>query len=596
MILGPVSDRATVVRPSGWRFPDAVSGRDQVIISMTDLFNRLGWLQSLEPGLADAYRAAHDTAFDAPSASYVALRGFAERFLGHTLIQVGTPGRDSLYERIESARRQRLMPDDVLDGLDALRRDGNTAAHSALIDRKPEHPLADALRLAWTCATWLHRRHGGRDEEVPTFQAPSLADSAAVFRDAMLGGYMGGGDPRAKFHVAQALIEHDDRMRLKARTEGRGSSLNRRPEATTLLRDARHFVPAARALLARLLLEPPNPSATDIAEAIDELVIGCEDDDPAALFELGAIHFHGLHGQPTDLEAARKLFERAVVHEHPGALHALSVIHVNATEPSSQEEARAFGRRAAEAGDQFGQTSYGCMLIEGLGGEVDRVAGATWLRRAAREDWPQAVWWLSEYIRNGRVTPQDGEDADGLLARACELGCLDALLQRAEIALQSQDASADFAGALDDLTSALEYAVLTEHRDEVNGRLQDGLRRLRSHVKALAADSDRRRELCSILVHFRSDGSPRPRQELGSLLGEVAKETAGDDIKASFEAWTLIFQGQLGVPDPTIFDVERLRARTAARMNDLRTVARRVGRNDLCPCGSRRKAKRCHGR
>jgi TPR repeat protein len=572
------------------------SDRDPVTSSVTDIFDRFAWLRAVDARLAEAYRAAHDTAFDAPRAAYVALRGFAETFVGPGVITTSAPPGATLFDRIEAARKLRLVPDDVLDHLDALRRDGNVAAHGIPADRMPEHPIVHALRLAWTCAAWLHRHRGGREEEVPTFQAPSLADSAAVFRDAMLGGHMGGGDPLAKFHVAQALLEHQDRLRRKARTEGDGFSLNRRPEVIELLRDAAFEVPAARALLVRLTLEKPSLTEAEIAEALEALAAGCEEGDPASLFDLGVIYFHGLHQQAIDRGRARDLFERAAVHEHPGALHALSVIHAETGEADSEQRARALAQRAAEAGDLFGQTTYGCMLVEGHGGPVDPAAGATWLRRAARAGWPPAVWCLVTYLRAGQMSPQEGEDVEALLARACELGSVDGLLDRAEAALRENGPSADFARALTDLTEAVARAAVAEQRALVGERLRDALRRLRLQVNALPETDDRRRELCGLLVHFRGDGSPRPGAELGELLSEVAREVAGSGPKASFEAWKVTFQASLGMPDPTASDIVRMRARIPACMKDLRDRAREAGRNAPCPCGSPKKAKHCHGR
>ncbi len=418
---------------------------------MTDTFDRLAWLRAIDPHLADAYRSAEVSAFDAPCAAYVALRGFAETFLDRDETSAGVPRGRPLYDRIEAARAQKLIRDDVLDGLDALRRDGNVAAHPAPEERKPERSVVDLLRVAWNGATWLHRRRGGREDEVPTFQAPTRVDSAVVFRDAMMGGAMGTGDPVAKFHVAQSLIEHEERMRLKAREAGEVMFRSRHPEALRLLQDARYSVPAARALHARLTLNMAAPGAEEIEEAISALQWGCEDNDPACMFELGVIRFHGWHGQPKDIEAARGLFERAASHEHPGAMHALAVVLCDGPADESGASARVLARRAAEAGELLGQANYGRMLIEGFGGEVDVAEGTMWLRRAVRQNLAQAVWSLSAYLRDGKVIALGDEDADALLARACELGSTEARLHRADAALHKPDATADFAAALNDL-------------------------------------------------------------------------------------------------------------------------------------------------
>lgn len=423
---------------------------------MGDERDRLGFLEALGPALAEAFRTAERTAFDAPRLAYVALRGFAELLLSHPAIPTEVPRSGVLFDRLEVARRNGLLPTNVVAGLDALRRDGNIAAHAEPTGREPEHSIEELLRVAWTSAAWVHRQAGGREEDVPVFRPPTQVDSAMVFRDALLGGHLGGGDPKAKYYVAVALLDHMTRMRDAARTSGHGMSLNRRAEAEELLRDAVHFVPAARSTLADLLLASSPVPSDHLARALELLEWGCEDEDPGCLFRLGLIRFDGQYGQTADWTVARTLFERAASHEHPGALHALAVHYTSGIAVDSDpESARVYARRAAEAGDPLGQDRYGCMLVEGRGGAVDGAEGATWIRRAIRQQCGDAAWHLYQHIRGGRVAAAPDESLESLLDSACSLGSAEALLHCAQAFLKGAE-------TLDDLERVLGYVGATE--------------------------------------------------------------------------------------------------------------------------------------
>lgn len=445
------------------------------------------FLAGLSPDLAEEYRKAEQTAFDVPRMAYLSLRRFAEVFLNHPAIASEVPRRDTLYERLQAVSEGKRLPITVIDALDTMRRDGNVAAHAEPADRKPERSIEAHLRAAWDCTAWLHVCAGGREDEVPVFRPPTAADSAVVFREAMLGGNLGAGDPTAKYHVALALIEHNKRMREAARTSAGGMFFDRRSQVKALLEAAWHDVPNARSVLADILLHEAPPSPEVITKAMELLEWGCTDNDSDSLFLLGAIHFHGMHGQPVNEATALSLFERAAAREHPGALHALAVHYTDGIAVERDPvRAREFARQAAMAGDVLGQDRYGVMLIQGTGGGCAPTEGETWIRRALAQGYGTAAWHLYGYVRDGRVAPRANEDERSLLDLACENGSVEALLHRGWTALDDARSIEALNGPLSDSFAAKELATTKTHKDEADHIFHEVTRRTFEYANMVA--------------------------------------------------------------------------------------------------------------
>lgn len=108
--------------------------------------------------------------------------------------------------------------------------------------------------------------------------------------------------------------------------------------------------------------------------------------DPAAAFELGVMLVDGVAGVDRDREGAQRLFEQAARANHPGALYNLGALALQEGQPGGKPDfatAAGYFKRAYEAGDANGAYSYGVMLREGKGVDLDTEAAARWLKKAA---------------------------------------------------------------------------------------------------------------------------------------------------------------------------------------------------------------------
>lgn len=556
--------------------------------------SRVDFLRNVDPLLAEHLVRAAQLLHDDPASAAVALRCFVERLVRHHL---ATSQRSQpLYDEAQALLSRQIIDQAVYDDIDGLRRIGNRGAHPEQhgTQQLTASDLVAELRRGWKLAEWIHVRAGGKVEDVPMFAPPSPAEGNSIFRDAVLGGEDGRGDPFAKFHVAKA-IRAQDKQRLVELHEGKHPFVSlRTAEVVELLRQADYWIPAARTELAECLLEKHGRTDEEREEALELLSQAAADDEPDALFLLGLFHLEGYHGVPIDLAKAVSLFERGIVHEDPRSLNALAYLHSSAHGvPLDAPLARHYAERSAKAGFPIGQHLYSCFLFDGVGGDVDPDAALSWLRRAVRQNWPPAEFDLARRIFNGDVSPAVGEDPVGLLDAACSSGHSDALCWRASQELEKSDDDVDFYAVIKDLRRASEGegrggaegdAILRE-RQRVLARLERYLRRLPM--------SERRFDLAFLWNQFNRDGTAKYASPTD--LAKALFNYKDNGLDRPEECVERVIRA--GTP-PGQSEVETqqqiMRARLLMRAQASKPVAK-VGRNERCPCGSGRKYKRCHG-
>src|SRR6202030_466211 len=98
---------------------------------------------------------------------------------------------------------------------------------------------------------------------------------------------------------------------------------------------------------------------------------------------------------------------RAAEAELPTAIYLLAVLTEQGVgmTPDSSVAAQLY-RHAAERGQRSAQLHWGLALIEGSTVEQDRVAGESWLRRAALAGDPQAAALIGDlYVKNDQLPP-----------------------------------------------------------------------------------------------------------------------------------------------------------------------------------------------
>ena len=122
----------------------------------------------------------------------------------------------------------------------------------------------------------------------------------------------------------------------------------------------------------------------DLSRAADYYRRAAARGDTNGMFALGVALLAG-RGVAVDRAEARKLFEAAAAHNHPGALYNLGVISIESQAAPDFAAAVTFFRRAADAGSADAAYSLGILYRQGRGVERDDRQAVSWFKRAADE-------------------------------------------------------------------------------------------------------------------------------------------------------------------------------------------------------------------
>ena len=130
---------------------------------------------------------------------------------------------------------------------------------------------------------------------------------------------------------------------------------------------------------------------------------------------LGMMHLLGRHPE-SDHDAGVDLIRSAA---EKGDSKAMVHLAISMMEDEDKEaDAIRLCRESAVLGDTLGMITLGILIAEGQCGSPDPEAGAEWFRRAAEKMDPRAMCLLGEYIKDGKIEPRDGKDADFWFGRA----------------------------------------------------------------------------------------------------------------------------------------------------------------------------------
>ncbi len=569
--------------------------------------DRLGFLRELDAGLASDLLRAAQLAHDDRLAALVYLRAFCEAVVRKHLmagVKRDNGKTATVHELLEKARSIEVAPSNIQQQLDLLRTAGNHGVHPESCPDVPESTV-DLVKAAWSVGVWLHLRAGGTQADVPSFIPPTAADGNSVFRDAVLGGPAGMGDPVAKFHVGKAILAQRDAMFQSLREGELLCCPDRRQEAADLMRASMHEVPTARSEYAKLLQQlTKSPTADQVADQVALLEWAAEAEDPEGLFLLGWYHADGLHGKPVDPTLAVEFWERAVAKEDPRAFNALAFMYRDGTgvEQDSQR-AREYARRSAEAGFALGQNLYGWFLLTGEGGTADSEAGLVWIRRAVRQRWHEAMFQLAMLLMDHDAEPEPGESAEALLSDACSGGSAAALIWRATRELTKDNSVADFGKALNDLAFA-QKSPQKEKAATARSMLAEAHRRLEAYLLPMPRLNPRREKLAAVWFSYSADGQPKFDNLWEHPSKLVPMETGPDGtMRMTEEAILNVLRMRVG-PGLTQLEEAAYLAEVHRQLGppDGRPIMITkhripgVGRNDPCPCASGSKYKKCCGK
>jgi TPR repeat protein len=153
----------------------------------------------------------------------------------------------------------------------------------------------------------------------------------------------------------------------------------------------------------------------DYAKAYEWLTKAAEQGHSRAQFNLGSIHLKGI-GVPEDAKQAFQWYEKAVEGADPELLF-------NIGEVVEHEQARFNAwpfavkcyRAAADAGHAKAQVTLGIRLLRGLGVEERPDVGEHYIREAARQGEPKALYILAKMYEEGFGREPDAAEAVYLL-------------------------------------------------------------------------------------------------------------------------------------------------------------------------------------
>lgn len=144
-------------------------------------------------------------------------------------------------------------------------------------------------------------------------------------------------------------------------------------------------------------------------EALEPLTKSAEKGYAPAMDCLGMMHLLGRHPE-SDHDAGVDLIRSAA---EKGDSKAMVHLAISMMEDEDKEaDAIRLCRESAVLGDTLGMITLGILIAEGQCGSPDPEAGAEWFRRAAEKMDPRAMCLLGEYIKDGKIEPRDGKDAD----------------------------------------------------------------------------------------------------------------------------------------------------------------------------------------
>lgn len=264
-----------------------------------------------------------------------------------------------------------------------------------------------------------------------------------------------------------------------------------------------------------------------------------EEGDVYGQYALGVLYSRGHGTEGSQLLAAEWLLKASEQGEVEAMVHLADLLYTrfhstNGGLPEDLVASTGWYRRAAEAGNIYGQRRFGWALIKGHGIAVDHEAGLSWLMRAVDGGSTQAMYNLGQVHQFGDLGEPNWDQALHWYLRAARRGHIDGI-QRAIDLLEDEQLP------LFDLEGAYVWAMIGRHwwRDDPQ----------RGPAFANRA---------IMLSRIRPDVGPPPTY-LWVIAGVMDPETHREELRA--------YEEKLGTPEtwPSRLDDEaRLRAEATA--------------------------------
>ncbi len=505
-----------------------------------------------------------------------------------------------LDDKIRELGRARSINPGTRHRLDQLRRWGNQAAHpeAGMVDDTQFKDLAgqalDVVRELLETAFQV--RHAGA--ALPRYEIadedPDVLSEAcfrAVIENSAPDQYLVAMTLQAQLsaQIAHAKAQPDaDAQLLALGIAARGTE----DRVLDLLRyacDAGY--PAARYKYGLALSEGQRGESM-MAFGRNLIALAADDDDIDALAWCGRDAMFGLHDNPVDYGRAREYLERAAAEDHPMALTLLAEIWRSGlgVEPDPHAAFR-LALRAADAGYPSAQYEVAFAMARGNGTEPDQDEASKWLRRASDAGLSTAQYVVAKSILSGEMAGSQ-EEVERLLKDATRTVTM-AHLDLAELYMQKND-----------LRQWMDAAVMIQHAYE--RALAENNEKVTQRCLAVAPGAIARLEAAHaglpdelatdfLLARFMFDEERKPYPDRGQRIGrwiEARNEllrVRHTGLPAEQRLMRELASG-MGTPAPrAAIDVRPTAAQPVAQ----RVTVAKVGRNELCPCGSGKKAKKC---
>jgi TPR repeat protein len=324
-----------------------------------------------------------------------------------------------------------------------------------------------------------------------------------------------------------------------------------------------------------------------------------------ALAWSGQAALYGLYDYEVDYELAREYLEKAAADDHPMALTLLSRMHRCGLGVTTDAEiAFALTLRAAEAGYPIAQYETALALFQGDGAGQDEPAALQWLRRSSDAGYALAGRMVAILIRRGEA-PGTPEEAAQLLMNAIP-SCNIARLDLADMFVAGTDAERQIQAAY--LVQEC-YELALKENDAV---LAEQCRRqgpvVAAALGALGSGMPDHllKELLMARFLFDLGGQPYPhRLDRARLFFESARVLSKAKSQDPRDAARRVGLPASGTGLPSSTSRQRLlparspmAERSMLQPSSLhpvrqRVIGAKVGRNNVCPCGSGLKYKQC---
>lgn len=530
------------------------------------------FIKEVSPDILEYYLKAKQVFTDSPELSLVFLRSYAYDLCGligkyeKSVIELTT-----LFRRVEKLVRKRYLAQELAELFHDIRKDANKGAHPEQfnITKKQYHSLALAnMKKCCVLTEKVYLQIKQVEPPAYTFSEPADDSIKDLCYEALINH-----DAEAQYLVGLTLKSKGELARQVAfeEAEDAGVALVNIDLSDALLRQAEHLFEQAahqdhtRAMYKYGCLLMQKGTGKDDERGIQWLERAAFDGYDSALSRMGLMYFSGTEVVTQNRRLAMDYLERAAETEHPEALTLLGAIYFEGGEVEADiERGYDYSYKGALAGYPEAQYNLSLYYLEGLSGTIDNEKGLEWLRQSVEQGCSKAEMHFASILVSGAILPKDTDKAYELYVSAVSKNDVEAML---EFALFCKD---DIFSRKNHLVEAADYLQLAyeqagDERAVQELVLQEAavvVERLREYIATVPLTQQEFNRAYLVSELFDEYGVPCSRRK--ERITEISHELLNIDNSLQANA-------------------------TESSTTDMM----KIGRNDLCSCGSGKKYKKC---